>query len=980
MGRVVLGLVVLAAIAAAWWFLRPAAAPAPLPPAAPAAPAPPPAQAIDEAAPAAPTADAAPDSAPAATPPAPPAVGGLAVVGRVVDTKRFPVASAVVTLPVPGAGALRATSDAEGRFRIEGVPRPGAAAAWAGAVLARAPDGRAGLGQVWFTSERADPLRVEPIVVDAVLPLSVRVVRDGAPVPGARVHLGGGVTWVLDAAAGPDGVARFDAAPKGAWHLLARAEDFSLAGRAECLLAPELAQPVEVAVKETGTVEVKAVVKGSADPVPGATFRVVVVQRSPGYIWSGDPGPMPPIAPTDAEGRTRVAGVLPDDSLVLENPRAPGFFPAGFQRSGTRVQPGQQEATIEMAGARELRFPVEDGEVPPPADGARIALEPVAGSGGAPPEGDAFMEGTTLVVPRATAHYFSAIAAAPDGARARLWADDKGTAPKPVQFRPARTVEVIAKRPDGSPAEGAIFQLRNQGNNPIGEPFRSGADGVARATGLSGELAEVCLQPGDAPSMRFGGRPIGSVDLTKGDARIETVVPSARLFVLRVTVDGKPGLPGRFHAIVHGAMVQDLVEDPARGEVRGAVPVEAEVKTVQASLNAPPWLPAQATADAGDGTGPLHFDLALEAGGSLHVPVVLPADKRCRLNLQSNDPERGWTHAQVAGSFVMGSLAPGPDGILRVEPLKPGRYRLVETMTGVATEAAEVRTGEIATLPPFDLSKQRYARGKVIAPEGTTMRDVRILVEGAGVETPAIGPMDSQVPRAQADGTFMVRLPGDRPVTIRPSHPTLVPAAEGGTAEVVESRDDLVLRLEAGRTARVRFAVAPGPAGSFVAGPRVLLFRGEPVGAPASVHAAILEGDTVLFGNYPPGKWTIWIDAGTTAPPTVVRDAELGESGAEIGPVASPEGSRVRVKILVKDGQAVPRIAVTAWREDEPRYTRWMNSNGEAEAVLGGLGAGRFRIQTMLNTGGGAPGGKGMLQETRELDGVNDIELTLDLR
>ncbi|HEU4395420.1 MAG TPA: hypothetical protein VFS92_07625, partial [Planctomycetota bacterium] len=532
MGKAVLAAVVVAACVIAWWYFTPVTTPppAPVPAAVPAAPAPPSAPAAPAADAGAPAAPAAPEPAPAAAPPAPPAAGGLAVVGRVVDTKRFPVAAAVVTLPVPGAGTLRATGDAEGKFRIEGVPRPGAGEAWDGAVLARAPDGRAGLGMVWFLAESESPFRLEPIVVDAVLPLSVRVVRDGAPVPGARVHLSGGQGWVLDATAGPDGVARLDAVPKGTWLLLARTEDFSLAGRAECLLAPELAQPVEIAVRETATVEVKAVVKGTTDPVPGATFRVVLMRRSPGFISAMSPGPMPPVAPTNAEGRTRIDGVLPDDSLTLENPRAPGFFPAAFQRGGTRVQPGQKETTIEMVGARELRFPVEGGEVPPPADGARIALEPMPGSGGSPPEGDAVMEGATLVVPRATAHYFAAIAVAPDGARARLWADDKGTAPKPVEFRPARTVAVIAKRPDGAPAEGAIFQLRNQGNNPLGDPFRSGADGVASASGLYGELAEVYLLPGDAPSMRFGGRSVGSVDLTKGDARIEAVVPAARPF------------------------------------------------------------------------------------------------------------------------------------------------------------------------------------------------------------------------------------------------------------------------------------------------------------------------------------------------------------------------------------------------------------------------------------------------------------------
>ena len=55
----------------------------------------------------------------------------------------------------------------------------------------------------------------------------------------------------------------------------------------------------------------------------------------------------------------------------------------------------------EFGATRELRFLVDEGEVPPPADGARIGLEPTPGSGTAPPTGEGRMESTELVVPGA---------------------------------------------------------------------------------------------------------------------------------------------------------------------------------------------------------------------------------------------------------------------------------------------------------------------------------------------------------------------------------------------------------------------------------------------------------------------------------------------------------------------------------------------------------------------------------------------------
>ena len=48
---------------------------------------------------------------------------------------------------------------------------------------------------------------------------------------------------------------------------------------------------------------------------------------------------------------------------------------------------------------------------------------------------------------------------------------------------------------------------------------------------------------------------------------------------------------------------------------------------------------------------------------------------------------------------------------------------------------------------------------------------------------------------SQRDGSFAVRVPGDRPVTLVAEHPQLVPAPDGGRVEVREPREGVVLRL-----------------------------------------------------------------------------------------------------------------------------------------------------------------------------------------
>ena len=82
----------------------------------------------------------------------------------------------------------------------------------------------------------------------------------------------------------------------------------------------------------------------------------------------------------------------------------------------------------------------------------------------------------------------------------------------------------------------------------------------------------------------------------------------------------------------------------------------------------------------------------------------------------------------------------------------------------------------------------------------------------------------------------------------------------------------------------------------------------------------------------------------------------------------------MRVDIQVKEGASAPALTIFANRLDEPKYMRRIDSNGE-EAVLEGLGAGRFRIMMLAQGGAG-----GMVREEIELDGESEIVRTYDAR
>ncbi|MCC7172772.1 MAG: hypothetical protein IT459_20150, partial [Planctomycetes bacterium] len=66
---------------------------------------------------------------------------------------------------------------------------------------------------------------------------------------------------------------------------------------------------------------------------------------------------------------------------------------------------------------------------------------------------------------------------------------------------------------------------------------------------------------------------------------------------------------------------------------------------------------------------------------------------------------------------------------------------------------------------------------------------------------------------------------------------------------------------------------------------------------------------------------------------------------------------------------------VHATRVGGAAYTRSHNSNGEAEVVLRGLGAGEFRV-----TASRIGEGKSPIDRVVPCDGVNDVILELDLR
>ena len=86
-------------------------------------------------------------------------------------------------------------------------------------------------------------------------------------------------------------------------------------------------------------------------------------------------------------------------------------------------------------------------------------------------------------------------------------------------------------------------------------------------------------------------------------------------------------------------------------------------------------------------------------------------------------------------------------------------------------------------------------------------------------------------------------------------------------------------------------------------------------------------------------------------------------------------GSSIRVKLKIKEGQSAPRIALFASSLEEPRYTRYLNSWGQEEIVLRGLGRGRF---SLLGHGMMGIPDDALIRREVELDGMTDLTIELE--
>lgn len=928
-----------------------------------------------------------------------PSANAIRVTGAVVDENKKPVVGAGVVVRDDATTYASATTGPDGRFDTTCFVPQGTSALIA---LCVAREGtRVGIVTVVLRPDASWPGWGEPatkgvrevreIRLAESFAVDVVVTAGGAAVSGADVGafapesmLSSAVARGVTDAAGKvrfEGLGRIAYVPGGSSLRLTAA----LAGRgraaAMVTVPPVDATPVRLDLPAERVLEVLVVDAANDVPVAGAVVRVSESIKAGDVRMSVEYQPLPAVLPTDASGRTRIAGLAAEDSIVL-SAEAPGFArPERFRRPGdANVKPGDTEVKIPIKRSRTVAWPVVAGERPVPADGTVVTLKPEPGSGVSylPPDGK--MVGGRLVVEGLNPSYVSALAYAHDGSVARLWADDKSDVAKETSFRAPRSIEATLTYPDGAPVEGWFVSARNQGNNVMGTPVRTDAAGKALLEGFHGQLVEVYASE---TSTSYGGTTIGSVDLDKGSGKVAGVVERTRNATARVRLSGKSGLPADPTLTVNGMPPLGTPEfDAAAGTVRFAYRPLRAGKSSTVALSARGWLTASGSLPPAREGEEATVDLDLSPAGAFVVRVT-GAGGRIRAVVQRwDEAKRDWAgtsyDSQVFGSGDIG-LRFDAGGVARVETAPPGRYRAVDPASGAQSNAVDVLPGAAAPEMVLDLAPVALVKGRIVVPDGFLAKEAGVVREGAAKGTSRFsgGPFGSDRDAGVAeDGTFSIRVPGNVPVTLKPVHPLLVPAPDGGTFVVTGAREDVVLRMVRANLATVKFDREPKILYG-MPGPRrekVLLYRGPPQGAPAATLTAVIEGQTARFGGFEPGTWTVWMDVAPFAP-LVLEGVTLGSGETDLGAVAFSEGSSIRVVVLVKEGQAVPRVNVWAHREgEEPAYYR--GTEGQTpEFRLSGLGPGRFRVDA-----GPTMGGPKRVSETVDVDGSHEATVTLDLR
>ncbi len=637
------------------------------------------------------------------------------IVGRVVGSGRFPVASAAVEARVAGVPIASAVTDRKGVFLVElPITAPNSVV-----LHVFTPDGRcvAKLRTLPPTGE----CDAGTIVLEGGGRLRVMVTAEGTPVGGVVVDLDRrpGLR-VATGRTNPAGVVSFEHLPSGTIDLVARAQGGEAFGRAvipeesDALLAIDPGQDYEVSVRDAETKR----------PIPDA-----IVGLSRGIHGSGglefdtggddrlfriDGDYLMNIPAPGMETRADAAGRVVFRSLSKAGnyswiARAPGFVPVG---DGPKVDPSVRSYTIELrpSSRRTVRFPVEAGDSPIPRAATPLALSTLPGHtrGPSAERNTLGMMGNGEIVVEDVEGPAVLEARTPEGGAAILEVEDGSIEGRPTQFTRLRKVKVHVVDADGIPLKSASIQARCV-RQPLGARVPLDLAGRATLVGLSPFVSTqiyLCMETADG---RVDERRIASLEPRTGDRDLEYSLPRTSRVRLRLHRDGKLELPSSYDVKAIGRVCRVIAEDPEKGELlvefdieaRGASASEIEVEyprpanpdLVRIDVDARAIRGSVHAVPATGGEVPVVDVELISEFGTLDVVVDRARGARIGIRVDRFDAEKG-EYAPFEPRDGSGNRDPnGPGDTFRFDCVRPGRYRAMDTVSGAVSDAMEITAG-----------------------------------------------------------------------------------------------------------------------------------------------------------------------------------------------------------------------------------------------------------------------------------------------
>jgi len=484
------------------------------------------------------------------------------------------------------------------------------------------------------------------------------------------------------------------------------------------------------------------------------------------------------------------------------------------------------------------------------------------------------------------------------------------------------TLDVWVVRPGGEGVK-AVPVVLAAGDREVARGSTDAA-GWARFAGRTERELSVRLEPS---GVRL---PIGVFRPAAGDLTLSHVLHTPRSLVIRVFCEGERKLPENYTV----AQPQLFDVRTEAGELHGRFyPWSAD--RIEVWLQAPGFVDGGGRVEADLGTEPAIATIHLRKVVQLRLRVAGPAGIVDHLTLEKHDDS--WREGNA-------SVTIHEDGF--TYDVAPGRYRVVLSKTRAVV--AEFHLDGPLDLD-LDLSRAEWLTVHVEVPPRYDPSPVNVLAKS--------GAQEHYLPRQddRKGATFATFVPGDRTVSIRASHPLLVPSR----ALETERGGTLTVRMRPGPLLRFRIVVERGSI-------YTLLYRPDDLEHPVfDGRAQAVPGHTKTYGltGWEAGTYAVFVHFDRRVP--VLRHVTIPADGLDLGTLPQKRGSWVRVT-SVGGKHSWIRVESVAL----PRIRR--RDTGYSSVTAKGLPAGSYRLRYGV--------GEKEIEEEIYLDGRTDLEREIALR